>query len=442
MKTRLIVSLLLSFASLACAQSDIIPLAKKRSDNTLIVGFDSGAKTVKISATGTLEWVNGATLTGASYFRTAAGVQASSAVLDAFSGLSNAAGVLANNGSGTLSYVATSSGGNGTDDSGKIVKFDAFGQIAGGFVGTLESGPSYNFVAIGEGLSLGSETNSGTFGVPAGGGTMLVWTLPSVTGTLVSTGDTGSVTNTMLAGSIALTKLLQSSATTGQVIAWNGTAWAPTTISSGLTIGSTAISGGTSWRLLLSGTTLAELTLGSGVITALGSDVNASGGLLTYGLIGTSGTKIPLLDAANTFASGQRFGGSSGDYIALASSGTRELRLSSNAFSLGTPAWLFAMYDSGSLTDPLSSTIYFRSTASIQGNLLLYSDIYWNDGSAIIKRAAHDLWMHDPYVEATPSRWMVANSWSYPDANTYEVGVMDWITTSNVLRLGSDVGTT
>lgn len=46
-------------------------------------------------------------------------------------------------------------------------------------------------------------------------------------------------------------------------------------------------------------------SLGSGVATALGNNVNASGGLLTYGLIGTSGTKIPLLDTANTFSAAQ-----------------------------------------------------------------------------------------------------------------------------------------
>ena len=51
--------------------------------------------------------------------------------------------------------------------------------------------------------------------------------------TVNSTGATSigseKVTNSMLAGSIALTKLSQSGASLGQVIAWNGTAWAPAT---------------------------------------------------------------------------------------------------------------------------------------------------------------------------------------------------------------------
>jgi hypothetical protein len=70
-------------------------------------------------------------------------------------------------------------------------------------------------------------------------------------GNIVSTADTGRVTSTMildgtiatadladsaitnakLAGSIALSKLAQTSATSGQVIAWNGTVWAPATSS-------------------------------------------------------------------------------------------------------------------------------------------------------------------------------------------------------------------
>jgi hypothetical protein len=40
-------------------------------------------------------------------------------------------------------------------------------------------------------------------------GTNKTWTLPNVTGTIITTGDTGTVTNTMLAGSIADSKLNQ-----------------------------------------------------------------------------------------------------------------------------------------------------------------------------------------------------------------------------------------
>jgi len=303
MKT--LIPLLTALLCNCAAMADVArPVLQSSTTKALVDDLATGAKKMTISATGTLEWVNGGTMSGASYFRAAAGlaigtnVQAYDADLTAIAALAHAAGVLTDNGSGVYSYTATSTGGNGTDDSGKIAKFDAFGQIAGGFVGTLEAGPSYNFVAIGEGLRIGSETNAGTFGVPAGGGTALVWTLPSVTGTFVTTGDTGSVTNTMLAGSIALTKLLQTSATSGQVIAWNGTAWAPATISSGLTIGSTAISGGTSGRLMMNNAgVLGELALGSGIATWMTTPSEAN--------LKAAQSGLAWLDTAQTFTATQ-----------------------------------------------------------------------------------------------------------------------------------------
>jgi len=59
-------------------------------------------------------------------------------------------------------------------------------------------------------------------------------------------------------------------------------------------------------------------TLGTGVAAALANDVNASGGLLTYGIIGTSGAKVPLVNVANTWSSVQTFavGAAYGDNIA------------------------------------------------------------------------------------------------------------------------------
>ena len=48
------------------------------------------------------------------------------------------------------------------------------------------------------------------------------------------------------------------------------------------------------------GNVLKALTPGTGVASALGNPVNASGGFLSYGLIGTSGATIPLNSANNT----------------------------------------------------------------------------------------------------------------------------------------------
>jgi hypothetical protein len=87
--------------------------------------------------------------------------------------------------------------------------------------------------------------------------------VPAVAGTLVTTGDTGTVTNTMLAGSIANAKLLNSS----------------------VTVGSTSIAlGATS-------TTLAGLT---GVTTSALTDSGLTSGRVTYASTGGL-----LADSAN-----------------------------------------------------------------------------------------------------------------------------------------------
>jgi hypothetical protein len=122
---------------------------------------------------------------------------------------------------------------------------------------------------------------------------------------LIDTDDTGTVTNTMLAGSIALSKLAITGTADGTKFLRDDGTWQA--ISTGITIGTTTITGGTTGRLLTSGTTVGELTLGTGVSSALGNTVNAANGLLTYGIIGTSGAAVPLLNVTNTWST-QRFG--------------------------------------------------------------------------------------------------------------------------------------
>ena len=130
----------------------------------------------------------------------------------------------------------------------------------------------------------------------------------TITATTFGGGDGAAITglsaSNISTGSLALGRIAQGGATTGQSMVWNGAAWAPATISGGVTIGSTAITGGTSGRLLTSGTNVGELTLGTGVSAALGNAVNAASGLLTYGIIGTSGAAVPLLNTAVTFSGG------------------------------------------------------------------------------------------------------------------------------------------
>lgn len=260
-------------------------LQKNPNTGALIEGFGTGANTIKISATGTLEWVSGATLTNASLFRASAGltigthVQAWSARLDTLAALSNASGVLTNNGSGALSYTATSSGGNGSGDSGKVLVFGASGDLT-----------ATSAVQINSGSSNVSHSNSGMSFSNVGGGTaflnvLIPATAPTVnatlrfpanvSGSLVSTGDTGTVTNAMLAGSIAVSKLAITGIPDGTKVLRDDGSWQPIT-GGGVTIGSTAISGGTSGRLLTSGATVGELTLGSGISTWLATPTLAN----------------------------------------------------------------------------------------------------------------------------------------------------------------------
>lgn len=206
---------------------------------------------------------------------------------------------------------------------------------------------------------------------------------------------------------------------------------------SGITIGSTVISGSSNGDILTSnGSAVQKITPGTGVSTALANPIDANSGLLTYDIIGTSGAKVPLLSAANTFASGQKFGGSSGDYFALASSGTRELRLSSNAFSLGPANWLLGMYDSGSLAAPSSSGIYFETQASFRGDVLFYANLVWNANNLTIAREGdYHAFLR---LSTNANRWSVANT--YTSSTNYESGGFDWQTVPNILRIGSDVG--
>ena len=111
--------------------------------------------------------------------------------------------------------------------------------------------------------------------------------VPAVSGTMVTTGDTGTVTNTMLAGSIANAKLLNSS----------------------VTIGSTAVSLGATVTAFAGITTLAmtgNLTLSGGTANGVaylnGSNVVTTGSALTFDgtYLYSGGLRLRGLDTSNT----------------------------------------------------------------------------------------------------------------------------------------------
>ena len=77
----------------------------------------------------------------------------------------------------------------------------------------LTSVTSASFVATTSVIYNGSSSGTSILAAPAVAGSGTTITLPSTAGTLIATGDTGTVTNTMLAGSIANAKLTNSSVT-------------------------------------------------------------------------------------------------------------------------------------------------------------------------------------------------------------------------------------
>jgi len=345
-------------------------------------------------------------------------------ILTAFSGLSNTTGVLTNNGSGSLSYTATSTGGNKDADSGKLVKFDSVGGVyfsnevriypypsgsnflqfnnsriqwlrgvsdycaiipseagsactfyfptnpgphtlaledgnitgtAGGLSSTLAvtSGgtgqTSYTdgqllignttgntlakaTLTAGSGISITNGHGTITIASTSSGGTVtsVAASVPaflSVSGSPITSSGTLAITlsgtalpvanggtgqsslqasiNALLAAGGALSQgdLFYFNGTNivrlpagadGQYLKTQGVGANPIwgTVSSGLTIGSTTISGGTSGRLLMSGTAVGELTLGSNVATWLSTPTEANLKAVTGGIswLDTAGT--------------------------------------------------------------------------------------------------------------------------------------------------------
>jgi hypothetical protein len=153
------------------------------------------------------------------------GLQPLATPLTNFAELANSAGVLTNNGSGTLSYTATSTGGNTFGlDAGKIAVYDNLGEFTVASALRLTAGPSLMGVWFGgDRLAKASTTSVRT------------WTLPNVSGTLITTGDTGTVTNAMLAGSIALSKLTITGTPNGTQFLRDDGSWQ--TVTSGATLG-------------------------------------------------------------------------------------------------------------------------------------------------------------------------------------------------------------
>ena len=169
--------------------------------------------------------------------------------------------------------------------------------------------------------------------------------VPAIAGTLVTTGDTGTVTNTMLAGSIANAKLLNSSVTIGS-----------TAVSLGSTV--TAFAGITT--LSMSGNLTLSGGTANGVAYLNGSNVVTTGSALTFdgstlGLgnsptaykfeITTSGNNGLKLNAGTASADQLYFGNTGGvpaigtltsSALIFIYGGSEQMRLTSTGLGIGT----------------------------------------------------------------------------------------------------------
>jgi hypothetical protein len=192
-----------------------------------------------------------------------------------------------------------------------------------------------------------SETYSGSTSgtiqlIPAAiAGTGTVITLPATTGTVVTTGDSGTVTNTMLAGSIATSKItgLATSATTDTTNATNITSGTlpnarlssiPNTAlaNSSVTVGTTAIALGAS-STTLAGLTSVSSTSFTGALTGNASTATTLATARAINGVNFDGSAAITVKASTTNAltistglSGTSFDGSSAVTIAIDSTVT------------------------------------------------------------------------------------------------------------------------
>lgn len=179
--------------------------------------------------------------------------------LTSIAALASSAGVLTNNGSATFSYTGTSSGGSGAADSGKIVTYDANGALRATSAGGTSPGLvvqssddaltslALRATGIGRTFDLFKSTTI-QFATPSGSGFQSrAITIPATTGTLITTGDTGTVTNTMLVGTDIATV---GTITTGT---WQGSIIAPAYLGTGTSITTKYLRGDGTWQTISGG---------------------------------------------------------------------------------------------------------------------------------------------------------------------------------------------
>ena len=300
-------------------------------------------------------------------------------------------------------------------------------------------------------------------------------------------------------GSLALARIAQSGATSGQVMAWNGTAWAPTTGGGGgLTIGTSAITGGTEGKLLIhgAGDLLAELATSAG-----GNDSGDSGKVPTFDASGNlTASQLNVVDgsaASYLAATAMQFDDGDGNTVSIAmpaasanltwptgtgtlalipasitdnavarGDGTGSGKLQGSAMSIadngnvlvnGAASFLTPMLSLGGSGTGFASIGTNRVDLVLEGvNTMIWTKYAWISCNGVVGLEApafsfsdrsgprlQDMTISSQLVLSqhngtTKQRWQVANTHS--SSTSYESFVVDWQTTSNTCRVGTVKG--